>query len=71
MKEKKTVLIFVFRATPQSKTIKLTPNIIFPYNCFVNLARIRRGLVGSRNKKRVANDTPVAIDFIDIEKTAS
>jgi iron complex outermembrane receptor protein len=28
-------------------------------------------IVGSRNKNRVANDTPVAIDFIDIEKTAS
>lgn len=28
-------------------------------------------IVGSRNKNRVANDTPVAIDFIDIENSAS
>ncbi|WP_375240731.1 TonB-dependent receptor domain-containing protein [Polaribacter sp.] len=28
-------------------------------------------VVGSRNKNRVASDTPVAIDFIDIEKTAT
>jgi iron complex outermembrane receptor protein len=28
-------------------------------------------IVGSRNKNRVANDTPVAIDFIDIKNTAS
>nr|WP_245893482.1 TonB-dependent receptor [Polaribacter butkevichii] len=28
-------------------------------------------VIGSRNKNRVANDTPVAIDFIDIEETAT
>ena len=28
-------------------------------------------IVGSRNKNRIANDTPVAIDFIDIEETSS
>ena len=28
-------------------------------------------VVGSRNKNRMANDTPVAIDFIDIEKAAT
>jgi iron complex outermembrane receptor protein len=28
-------------------------------------------VVGSRNKNRVANDTPVAIDFIDIQKASS
>lgn len=54
-----------------SKTIQLTTGKFHTITLLSgqNLDEIK--IVGSRNKNREANDTPVAIDFIDIEKTAS
>ncbi|PQJ76626.1 TonB-dependent receptor [Polaribacter glomeratus] len=54
-----------------SQTLKLTPNIFHTIVLLSGQELEEVQVVGSRNKKRVANDTPVAIDFIDIEKTAS
>ncbi|PQJ72811.1 TonB-dependent receptor [Polaribacter butkevichii] len=54
-----------------SKTIQLKPNV---FNTIVLLSGQELEevqVIGSRNKNRVANDTPVAIDFIDIEETAT
>ena len=54
-----------------SKTLKLKPGI---FNTIILLAGQELKevqVVGSRNKNRVANDTPVAIDFIDIELTST
>ncbi len=54
-----------------SKTTKLFPN---KFNAIILMSGQELDevqIVGSRNKNRVANDTPVAIDFIDIEKTSS
>ena len=55
----------------KSKTQKLLPNT---FNTIVLVAGQELDevqVLGSRNKNRVANDTPVAIDFIDIAKTSS
>ncbi|QOD61259.1 TonB-dependent receptor [Polaribacter haliotis] len=54
-----------------SKTLTLSPN---KFNVIIlssgqELAEIK--IVGSRNKNRVAKDTPVAIDVINIEKESS
>ncbi|WP_339659326.1 TonB-dependent receptor [uncultured Polaribacter sp.] len=54
-----------------SKTIKLTPNIFHTIVLLSGQELDEVQIVGSRNKNRVANDTPVAIDFIDIEKQSS
>jgi iron complex outermembrane receptor protein len=54
-----------------SKTLKLTPNIFHTITLLSGQELDEVQVVGSRNKNRVANDTPVAIDFIDIEKTSS
>ncbi|WP_158837398.1 TonB-dependent receptor [Polaribacter sp. L3A8] len=54
-----------------SKTLQLNTNT---FNTIVLLSGQQLDevqLIGSRNKNRVANDTPVAIDFIDIEETAT
>ncbi len=54
-----------------SKTLKLKPGL---FNTIILLAGQELKevqVVGSRNKNRVANDTPVAIDFIDIELTST
>jgi iron complex outermembrane receptor protein len=54
-----------------SKTLTLKPSI---FNTIILLSGQELKevqVVGSRNKNRVANDTPVAIDFIDIDKAAS
>ena len=54
-----------------SKTLKLKPGL---FNTIILLAGQELKevqVVGSRNKNRVANDTPVAIDFIDIEITST
>lgn len=53
------------------KTLKLKPNI---FNTIVLLSGQELDevqVVGSRNKNRVATDTPVAIDFIDVVETSS
>jgi iron complex outermembrane receptor protein len=54
-----------------SKTLQLAPNIFHTIVLLSGEELDEVQLVGSRNKNRVANDTPVAIDFIDIEKMAS
>ncbi|TXD53493.1 MULTISPECIES: TonB-dependent receptor domain-containing protein [unclassified Polaribacter] len=54
-----------------TKTLKLTPNKFHTITLVAGQELEEVKIVGSRNKNRVANDTPVAIDFIDIEKTAS
>ncbi|MEE9406987.1 MAG: TonB-dependent receptor [Polaribacter sp.] len=54
-----------------SKTLKLAPNKFHTITLLSGQELDEIKIVGSRNKNRVANDTPVAIDFIDIEKTAS
>jgi iron complex outermembrane receptor protein len=54
-----------------SKTLKLTPNKFNTVTLLSGQELDEVQIVGSRNKNRVANDTPVAIDFIDIEKTAT
>jgi iron complex outermembrane receptor protein len=55
----------------RSKTLQLSPNIFHTIILLSGEELDEVQLLGSRNKNRVANDTPVAIDFIDIEKTAS
>jgi iron complex outermembrane receptor protein len=54
-----------------SKTLQLSPDIFHTIVLLSGEELDEVQLLGSRNKNRVANDTPVAIDFIDIEKTAS
>ena len=54
-----------------SKTLKLSPNLFHTIVLLSGQELDEVQVVGSRNKNRVANDTPVAIDFIDIEKTAT
>ena len=54
-----------------SKTLQLTSNIFHTIVLLSGQELDEVQVVGSRNKNRVATDTPVAIDFIDIEKTAS
>ncbi len=54
-----------------SKTLKLLPNIFHTITLLSGQELDEVQVLGSRNKNRVANDTPVAIDFIDIEKTSS
>ncbi|WP_297804173.1 TonB-dependent receptor [uncultured Polaribacter sp.] len=55
----------------KSKTVKLIPNI---FNVIVLLSGQELEevqIVGSRNRNRIASDTPVAIDFIDVEKSST
>ncbi|AUC85623.1 TonB-dependent receptor [Polaribacter sp. ALD11] len=54
-----------------SKTLQLQPKIFHTIVLLSGEELDEVQVVGSRNKNRVANDTPVAIDFIDIEKTSS
>jgi iron complex outermembrane receptor protein len=54
-----------------SKTLQLSPDIFHTIVLLSGEELDEVQLLGSRNKNRVANDTPVAIDFIDIEKAAS
>lgn len=54
-----------------SKTLKLVPNKFHTITLISGQELDEVQIVGSRNKKRVANDTPVAIDFIDIEEESS
>lgn len=54
-----------------SKIIKFTPNIFHTIVLLAGQELDEVQIVGSRNKNRVANDTPVAIDFIDIKKESS
>jgi len=53
------------------KTLKLKPNIFHTIVLLSGQELDEVQVVGSRNKNRVANDTPVAIDFIDIAETSS
>ncbi|WP_299670435.1 TonB-dependent receptor [uncultured Polaribacter sp.] len=55
----------------KSRTVKLIPNILNTITLLSGQELDEVQIVGSRNKNRVANDTPVAIDFIDIEKTST
>ncbi|TXD49824.1 TonB-dependent receptor domain-containing protein [Polaribacter sp. IC073] len=54
-----------------SKRLQLAPNIFHTIVLLAGQELDEVQVVGSRNKNRVAKDTPVAIDFIDIEKTSS
>ena len=54
-----------------SKTISLKPNIFQSITLLSGQELEEVQIVGSRNKNRVANDTPVAIDFIDIQENSS
>lgn len=54
-----------------TKTLKLTPDKFHTITLLSGQELAEVQIVGSRNKNRVANDTPVAIDFIDIAKTAT
>ena len=67
-KENKITISFLGH---NSKTLQLTPNIFHTIVLLSGQELDEVQVVGSRNKKRVATDTPVAIDFIDIKKTAS
>ena len=55
----------------ESKTLNLKPNIFHSIVLLSGQELDEVQVVGSRNKNRVANDTPVAIDFINIEDTSS
>ncbi|MFT6869783.1 MAG: iron complex outermembrane receptor protein [Polaribacter sp.] len=52
-------------------TLKLIPNKFHTIILEAGQELDEVQIVGSRNKNRVANDTPVAIDFINIEETAA
>lgn len=54
-----------------SKTLKLVANKFHTIVLLAGQELDEVKVVGSRNINRVANDTPVAIDFIDIQKTAT
>lgn len=54
-----------------SKTLQLSSNTFHTIVLLAGQELDEVQVIGSRNKNRNANDTPVAIDFIDIEKTAS
>ncbi|MCG1036293.1 TonB-dependent receptor [Polaribacter sargassicola] len=55
----------------QSKTIKLLPNKFETITLLSGQELEEVQIVGSRNKNRVANESPVAIDFIDIKKSST
>ena len=55
----------------ESKKLKLIANKFHTITLQAGQELEEVQIVGSRNINRVANDSPVAIDFIDIEKTAS
>ena len=55
----------------ESKTLNLKPNVFHSIVLLSGQDLDEVQVVGSRNKNRVANDTPVAIDFINIEDTSS
>ncbi len=71
IKSEKEIIIKVSFLGHDSKTLKLTPNKFHTIILSSGEELDEIKIVGSRNKNRVANDTPVAIDFIDIEKTAT
>lgn len=54
-----------------SKTVQLKPYIFQTITLLSGQELEEVQIVGSRNKNRVANDTPVAIDFIDIAQAAT
>jgi iron complex outermembrane receptor protein len=55
----------------ESKILNLKPNVFHSIVLLSGEELDEVQVVGSRNKKRVDNDTPVAIDFINIEDTSS
>ena len=63
--------IFISFLGHQSINIKLLPNRFQTITLQSGQELDEIKIVGSRNKNRVANDTPVAIDFIDIEKSST
>ena len=67
-KENSVVISFLGH---NSKIIKLSPNKFHTITLLSGQELDEIRIVGSRNKNRVANDSPVAIDFIDIKKTSS
>ena len=54
-----------------SKTLQLKSSVFQTITLLSGQELEEVQIVGSRNKNRVANDTPVAIDFIDIAQTAA
>ncbi|QNM84931.1 TonB-dependent receptor [Polaribacter pectinis] len=68
---KKENLVTISFLGCNSKTIQLFPNKFNTITLLSGQELDEVKVVGSRNKNRVANDTPVAIDFIDIEKSAT
>ena len=63
--------IYVSFLGHKSKILKLKPGTFHTIVLLSGQELDEVQVIGSRNKNRVANDTPVAIDFIDIEDTAS
>jgi iron complex outermembrane receptor protein len=63
--------IFISFLGHKSKTQKLKPGIFYTITLLSGQELEEVQVIGSRNKNRVANDTPVAIDFIDMQETAS
>ena len=55
----------------ETKTLQLTPKKFHTIVLTSGQELDEVKIVGSRNKNRAANDTPVAIDFIDIENSAA
>ena len=55
----------------ESKKVTLTANKFHTITLLAGQELEEVKIVGSRNKNRVINDSPVAIDFIDLKKTAS
>lgn len=55
----------------ESKKLTLTANKFHTITLLAGQELEEVKIVGSRNKNRVLNDSPVAIDFIDLKKTAS
>jgi iron complex outermembrane receptor protein len=63
--------IFISFLGHKSKILKLKPGIFHTIVLLSGQELDEVQVIGSRNRNRVANDTPVAIDFIDMEETAS
>jgi iron complex outermembrane receptor protein len=55
----------------ESKTLRLFPNKFHTITLISGQELDEIKIVGSRNKNRDVNDTPVAIDFIDIENSST
>ena len=70
-KIKKGSTILISFLGHQSKKLTLVSNIFNTITLLSGQELEEVQIIGSRNKNRVISDTPVAIDVIDIEKTAT